>query len=168
MRHPHLRQHAQRPEGVPARAPGAALGRPPPNDARWRPAHAQWHAGRLAALTRDGTQVFPYFYVRCGDLLLKHPAGVADFVESFRVALDALLARRSTQQAAQGDGVQAGSAAGAAGAQQAEPRSRATTQPRVFSCTLVKAACFYGYNPDEEPFLRVCLCVRGSAWKGWG
>jgi hypothetical protein len=30
--------------------------------------------------------------------------------------------------------------------------------PHVFAVTLVKAACFYGYNPLEEPFLRVCLC----------
>lgn len=31
--------------------------------------------------------------------------------------------------------------------------------PHVFSVALVKSSCFYGYNPSEEPFLRITMCV---------
>lgn len=33
-----------------------------------------------------------------------------------------------------------------------------STTPHVFSVTVVKSACFYGYNPCDEPFLRITMC----------
>ena len=30
---------------------------------------------------------------------------------------------------------------------------------QVYAVKLVKAACFYGYNPNPEPFLRISLCA---------
>lgn len=38
---------------------------------------------------------------------------------------------------------------------------RPTPSPHVFSVAVVKASCFYGFNPTEEPFLRISMCASG-------
>lgn len=37
---------------------------------------------------------------------------------------------------------------------------QAATNPHVFSVAVVKSSCFYGYNPTDEPFLRVTMYAR--------
>eukprot|EP00892_Ulva_mutabilis_P005116 jgi/Ulvmu1/2977/UM015_0017.1 len=109
-------------------------------------------------------QVFPYFYVRCGSCIPCDEASVQQFVDGFHAALDRYLDARSTSDGKSGSSTSApasqrynaqydesGHDAGA------RSGGTAASTPHVFSVAVVKSACFYGYNPAEEPFLRVTM-----------
>jgi hypothetical protein len=113
-------------------------------------------------------QVFPYFYVRCGHVLPQGNTAVRNFLATFENSLNTVLQRLSSQQrnTAPSDGPvpaahyvpQYQEAAPALDGPADAPGADQPAPQHVFAITLVKAASVYGYNPAEEPFLRVCLC----------